>query len=519
VEPAPVDILLMVAGRAVLLMCVLLAVPTAVWPGGPLAADTYLAGLTLIVASVWWGSRRCPGRARRGWTLIAVTASCWLAGDTLQRVLEAGGIPTDVAGPADVFWLASYPLLVAAVIELIRARGLSRAVRREITLDVIVATIAAAVVVWQLVIAPAIAAGDLTLTTVAGVLYPLGDVAVLALALTLVLAPGRRGVSGWLVLGCLVTTLGVDCLVSLQPVILPGLQAARLDALLLVTNALLAAAALHPDRGLLAKPPAASTRVVAMHRWRVVLLGLGLGVVTVGGELPSATTAAGRVVLVAAGLAISAAILARFYGMVRERESAEALLFHQAHHDQLTGLANRSLLLERVGAALLAPEGGQPRDLVLLYFDLDGFKAINDRCGHSAGDEVLQVVSARLSGLTRPGDTVARVGGDEFVVLCLDVPGGSAEGLGRDLRDAVRAPIDLGDAGEVSVGASVGVYAASVRHGSAAVPALDVDALMRAADAAMYRAKQGGGGVRTAQVTGQVTDQVTGQVPVARQAG
>src|SRR5664279_1567644 len=166
-----VDTLSMVAGRTVLLACVLLAVPTAVRPGGPFAADTYLAGLALIVACVWWGARRSPDAARRGWTLIAVTASCWLAGDTLQRVLEADGFSTEGVGPADALWLASYPLLVAGVVELIRARGLSAAVRREILPDVVVATTAAAVVVWQLVIAPAVGEGDLTLTTVAAVLY------------------------------------------------------------------------------------------------------------------------------------------------------------------------------------------------------------------------------------------------------------------------------------------------------------------------------------------------------------
>jgi diguanylate cyclase (GGDEF)-like protein len=521
------DIKGMVAGWAVLAACVLLAVPTALWPGERLAANTYLAGLTLIVGAVWWGALRAPRAlraARRGWTLIAVTASCWLAGDTMQRVLEGRGHPMTGVGPADALWLASYLPLIAAVTQLIGARGLPPAVRREIRLDVTVATTASAVAVWQLMIAPAVAGGDQSVTTAVSVLYPLGDVAIVALALTLVLAPGRRGTAGWLVIGCLGMTLAVDALFTLQPVVLPGVAPERLDALLLVTNGLLAAAALHPGRGVLAEAPPVSARPSVMHRWRVVLLGLGLSAVTVGAALPSTSTAADHAVMTAAGLAISVAILARFYGVVQERESAEALLLHQANHDQLTGLANRALLLQDLAAAAAAsaagaaaagpaavgPEGTSARDLALLYVDLDGFKAINDGWGHAAGDEVLRVVAGRLLALSRAADTVARVGGDEFVVFCPRVRADAAEVLARDLRDAVRRPIDIGAAEPVTIGASIGVHTASAPVGADGGSGPDVDELLRAADSAMYRAKRGGAEGRTAQLPGQRARSVPG---------
>jgi hypothetical protein len=373
-------------GILLISVCVLLAVPTALRPGSGWATGTYLAGESLLVAAMWWGAVTCPrGPARRGWVLLAVTSSSWLAGDTLQRVLEARGFSTVGAGPADALWLASYPLLVVAVTDLIRGRGLSRTVRREVRLDVIVTTTASAVVVWQLIIAPALHGAGLTLTVASSVLYPLGDIAVAALALTLFLAPGRRGAAGWLLITVLGLTFAVDCLFSAQPLLLPSLEPERLDSLLLVTNSLLGAAALHPDRVLVAEPPPTPARPTVMHRWRVILLGFGLGAVTVSAALPANTTGLSRAGTAIAGLAISGAILARFLGVVREREQAETMLFDQAHHDQLTGLANRSLLRDRIAHELADPSRG----IALLYLDLDGFKAVNDRYGHVAGDAVL----------------------------------------------------------------------------------------------------------------------------------
>jgi diguanylate cyclase (GGDEF)-like protein len=234
-----------------------------------------------------------------------------------------------------------------------------------------------------------------------------------------------------------------------------------------------------------------------MHRWRVMLLGVAVVAVSIAAALPSSRSSAlDRVVLLVAAAAVSTTIVARFYRVVREREKAEEQLVHQAQHDQLTGLANRALLLDRLGVELLSPKGAIPNDLVLLYVDLDNFKAINDQWGHGAGDHVLRVVGDRLHEITRRGDTVARLGGDEFVVLCLGVPPDAAEGLGRKLREAVTAPIELPSGEMVAVGASVGVYASAARGGEESPWMPSVEDLLRLADSAMYEAKHSGGGVR-----------------------
>lgn len=168
------------------------------------------------------------------------------------------------------------------------------------------------------------------------------------------------------------------------------------------------------------------------------------------------------------------------------RLQTEADLFYRATHDELTGLANRSLLVDRLGHALdrLARHDGA---VATLFVDLDRFKMVNDTRGHGAGDALLRAVADALVDAVRPGDTVARVGGDEFVVLCEAV----TLGVARDLADRVRTATvtatrqELGAASDLVVTASVGV--ALDTHPS------DAGLLLDAADRAMYAAKRAGG--------------------------
>lgn len=169
---------------------------------------------------------------------------------------------------------------------------------------------------------------------------------------------------------------------------------------------------------------------------------------------------------------------------LQEQLAAEhAKLTHLALHDPLTGLANRALLIDRLGHALhrARRESGTTG---LLYLDLDGFKAINDRHGHHIGDRVLIEVGARLTGVVRPSDTVARLGGDEFVICCEQITGGQSElaAIAGRIRAVVTEPLEACPDQRVSV--SVGTVLAA--RGS------DTDAMLRAADAAMYAAKQAG---------------------------
>jgi diguanylate cyclase (GGDEF)-like protein/PAS domain S-box-containing protein len=180
---------------------------------------------------------------------------------------------------------------------------------------------------------------------------------------------------------------------------------------------------------------------------------------------------------------------------VTERVRLQAQLQHSASHDPLTDLPNRSLFTDRVGRVLAGRRAGDGRAAVL-YVDLDGFKAVNDTLGHQAGDDLLIQAARRLQDALRAGDTAARLGGDEFAALITGpAPAGGPEVRERQVReiaDRLRAvlsePYRVGgaDSAEFRVGASIGVAFAE--------PGMTPGELMRQADLAMYRAKQGGKG-------------------------
>jgi diguanylate cyclase (GGDEF)-like protein len=168
------------------------------------------------------------------------------------------------------------------------------------------------------------------------------------------------------------------------------------------------------------------------------------------------------------------------------KRAAEALAY-QATHDALTGLPNRALFLDRLDHALARARRSAGK-VAVVFLDLDDFKIVNDTCGHAAGDAVLVGLAPRLAGALRPGDTIARFGGDEFVVLCEDLAGGDdAIQIGRRIIDACREPFRIGPC-EHTLTASVGVALVADAHSAAA------SEVVHDADAAMYRSKARGGG-------------------------
>ena len=174
---------------------------------------------------------------------------------------------------------------------------------------------------------------------------------------------------------------------------------------------------------------------------------------------------------------------------ITERRMAADAIHRLAFYDVLTGLPNRRLLMDRLGAAVEQARAGRGLGAVL-YLDLDNFKDINDARGHAVGDALLGHVATRLAQAVRTRDTVARIGGDEFVVLVEGLspdPAAAAQGaldLAGQVHSALAAPLDL-DGQPYRIGASIGVALAR-RDGASAHD------LLREADTAMYRAKAGG---------------------------
>jgi diguanylate cyclase (GGDEF)-like protein len=200
-------------------------------------------------------------------------------------------------------------------------------------------------------------------------------------------------------------------------------------------------------------------------------------------ETGRAHEVARRWMILLSGLALLLGVLIASI-VVRQTHRINAERVRMATHDPLTGLPNRMLLLDRLDQALLRSK--RQRTLVgVLFIDLDGFKEVNDRLGHAAGDELLKQIAGRMKHEIRAGDIVARLGGDEFIVGVLDADNREQITLvSEKLLQAISRPCCIAGLG-VTVSASVGVCA--YPHNG-----LEAASLLKCADFAMYMAKQGG---------------------------
>jgi diguanylate cyclase (GGDEF)-like protein len=452
-------ITLLLAGAAITALT-----PDSVW--GQVA---YLGCFAGIVVAAWVAVRR-PG-PRRPWALVACAVTSWLAGDVTTAILQLAGRSPSV-GLQDVFWLAGYPLMGAAILGMVRRRAPRQS--RAALQDGLTLTTAAGLAAWQFFIEPELHGGGPTFSLVVGALYPTGDLVLFAAVVYLTLSPGRNGVPSLLLIAGNALSLVLDTLLTVLSDELPGQDGDRFSGALLIANALIVASVLRRDRDQLLRP--ASDEKPRLHPARLMFLGLAMltgPILAVGRETGRIEE---RVLMLAATAVTVGFCLARFTQAVHEQGRAQDRLTYLADHDSLTGLVNRRVLNERLARDF------RPRDdLALLYLDLDGFKAVNDEHGHAAGDAVLVEVARRIRAEVRDGDLAARLGGDEFAVLCQDLDPADAGELAERLRRAVSEPI-LGAGATLHVGVSIGMAgAAGCAHG---------DELLSRADAAMFKIKR-----------------------------
>jgi len=304
------------------------------------------------------------------------------------------------------------------------------------------------------------------------------DAGLLTMTARLVMFPGERVLTYRLLALALAYLFAAHLAFVVTLVRGPGHSVLIVHGLGALAFVLFGLAALHPsvkelDDPIDGDPPTFS----AGHLLLVIGASLAgpaaIGVRVVRHEPVSRTTAAG-------GALVALMLAAYTASLIHDRAATE----HRVQHDELTGLPNRSLLVDRISRALAhARRTGSP--VAVLFIDLDRFKWVNDTFGHGAGDALLKMVAARLTAALRDEDTVARLGGDEFAVLLPHVSGpDGVVTVAEKVRDLFRDPVEIG-AQRFPATASIGV-AISPYDGD------DPEALLASADTAMYRAKEAG---------------------------
>ncbi|MEV4643099.1 GGDEF domain-containing protein [Actinoplanes sp. NPDC049548] len=327
---------------------------------------------------------------------------------------------------------------------------------------------------WEWAIRPALPAD----ASPVGQVMLLGDLLVLCAVAGCLLRLGMMGRPGRGTLAYLVLTAVLTLASTVTSALAPGgIWSAEL---MLAAYLTIAAAPVHPDAPAVTVPPRADG-VAARQRlgWLAAALSanpLIAAVQVVRGEGSSS------LLLPVGTLMVVPLVLLRIRLLSAQRDRAERTLAYHATHDELTGLCNRRHIAAEIDRALADLDRGELDEITILLCDLDGFKPVNDRYGHPAGDAVLKTVAARLAAAVREQDLVGRLGGDEFLILCRGDAGVDPSELRDRIAEAVRAPIPLLDT-TVSVGVTTGV--AQARAGLGA----DRDLLIGIADAAMYAGK------------------------------
>jgi diguanylate cyclase (GGDEF)-like protein len=413
---------------------------------------------------------------RRPWYLLAVSQFVYASADAAFYVAHDVLHREQFPALADLLYLSHYPILMAGLLLLVRQRTPRE--DRASLIDAAVIALSAGLLSWLFLIGPLALGSDAQLSIlgkVASVAYPVADLLVFAVAVRLLVGPGTRPVSYWLLSASLLVVLATDTVYVLMQ--LTGTYATGnvLDACWLGSYVLLGAAALHPSMRVLSEP--SQTPRTHTSRWRLGLLAVASLVAPATLVIPTTLGRAVNLPVIAGASAVLfLLVVARLGELVDEQRRA-------AVTDGLTGLYNR-----RFFEATLALEAEHAfrsgRDLGLLVLDIDHFKRINDAHGHQAGDRVLRELAARLVASSRDGDVIARYGGEEFVVLLRNTSVEAVPQTAERLRHAVGdVPVVLADDVWLTTTVSVGGAAWPVHANSA-------DELVRVADQALYAAKR-----------------------------
>src|SRR6266545_2939146 len=444
-------------------------------PGITARVIVYCLTSASSAVAVFWGVLRNQPRPPLPWLLLGLSELIYAAADSTFYVRHYILGLLDYPSAADPLYLGHYPLVVAALLLLIRRRTPGRDLPS--VLDASVLAVVAAMLSWLYLIGPSTRLDAPMLVKLTSVAYPVMDLAMLVVALRLILGVGRRSPSFHLLIGYLLAILTADSLYVLQQ--LDGTYQAGnfLDAIWLTGNLALGAAALHPTMARVGEPSAVREQTLGPIRISALcaaaLIAPAMLLVPYVTRMPR-----GVPVIAIACAVLFVLVIARLAGLVVDQRRL-------AITDGLTGLHTR-----RFFEAQLPFETERARraggSYAVFIADVDRFKSINDRHGHPAGDRALIEIATRLRGASRAGDVLARYGGEEFALLVPEATPTELPAIAQRLRESVASsPIAVSDSSWIAVTVSVGA-ACYPRHGE------NPAELIAAADRALYAAKSAG---------------------------
>ncbi len=439
-----------------------------------------VTGVVFAAGCAASAGRSARGRIRTAWLAMAGGLAGRAVGEVIWTCHELGVGYADVRYPSwpDGFYLL-YPLGAGVAVTLMATANNGRP-RIRLILDSVIVAGSLFLLVWVGVIHAVVRAhSGARLTGAVFLAYPVADVVISTIAWASAVVAYRASM-GLLLAGLVMVSLSDSAFTALTAANSEGLDNLG-DLGWFAGCGLLGLAALRS----VGERPREEIRAVTPLRarlWLPYLPLLAASVVALAQILPSVHS----VPLRAAVLILVVAVLARQWVALAENRRVLSDVGRLAFTDQLTSLANRALFLDRAGQAVLR-QRREPITLTVLCVDLDGFKAVNDELGHSAGDDLLIRVAERLSVAVRDTDTVARLGGDEFAIL-IEGPLENTPAVADRILDGFVEPIIV-DGVALKVQPSIGLTfaTADMSHTS-------VESLLRQADLAMYAAKRDGGG-------------------------
>lgn len=449
-----------------------------VYGAGVLGEAVYPLMLAGSCISVLVGVRCNRPVVRWYWWAFISSLLLWASAGAVRENVDATGVlDSSRSFLPDVFALPAYIVLAVALSGLLRAQRSGRS-DRGAWLDSAVVALAALLLAWIFALGPQLSTRDPWLpAAIAIAIYPPMSALLVAISCRLAFGVSPRSASHQMVFVGTVFLLIGDIAFAMEEV--GALSVGRIFELpFLVAAALLGGAALHPSMRHLSRPMARRTGLLTRTRIATLAVALVLPSLIVA-VLPRSSTAA-RVFLgaILIGLAVTATL--RLVFTLRDQSRFEARLVYQATHDELTGLPNRTRALTHIEECLRRTGGAAPSSLAVMFADVDEFKLVNDSMGHAIGDELLIAAATRLTDTVREHDFVARISGDEFLIVCHGVDESTARTIAQRVRFAFNQPFEL-SSGRVYATTSIGV---AMNDGDTTAAGI-----VRDADTAMYRSK------------------------------